>query len=230
MTARARTRVRTPTRGTALAVLLLGAGVGFVAAAQPWWRAVGDETAVSFTGSEATGGLSQALPAVTLAGVLLALALRPRGVRVLAVALAVTGVGMAVSAALVTAPDADAVRSRVRQVSLTDQFALHATPWPWVYVVAGTVVLAGAALLWWAAPRWTGRTARFDRAASGGSGTPPTDLNADPGRAWKDLDAGLDPTADTPPENDPEGDPDVRTDGGGVRMERPHDHGHERGP
>ena len=119
-------------RGPTLGVLLLGAGVAFVAAAQPWWRASGAGAAVSFNGSDATGGLSQALAAVTLAGVLLVLVLRRRGRRILAVALAATGLGMIATGALQTAPDAEAVRNRVRQVSLTDQFALTTTAWPWV--------------------------------------------------------------------------------------------------
>ena len=118
-------------------VLLLGAGLGFVAAAQPWWQATGAGAAVTFSGSDATGGLCQALAAVTLAGVLLVLVLRRRGRRVLAVALAATGLGMIATGALQTAPDAEAVRNRVRQVSLTDQFALTTSAWPWVYALAG---------------------------------------------------------------------------------------------
>ena len=41
---------------------------------------------MTFSGSDATGGLCQALAAVTLAGVLLVLVLRRRGRRILAVA------------------------------------------------------------------------------------------------------------------------------------------------
>ena len=103
---------------------------------------------MTFSGSDATGGLSQALAAVTLAGVLLVLVLRRRGRRVLAVALAATGLGMIATGALQTAPDAEAVRNRVRQVSLTDQFALTTSAWPWVYALAGLVVVVGALLLW----------------------------------------------------------------------------------
>ncbi|MDN5771490.1 MAG: Trp biosynthesis-associated membrane protein, partial [Microlunatus sp.] len=131
-----------------LALLVLGAGIGFLASAQAWWQASGDQAAVAFTGSDATGGLSQALAAVTLAGALLVLVLRPLGRRVLAVALAATGIGMVITGALLTAPDADTVRGRVRQLSLTDQFAVVATAWPWVYAVAGLLVLISAVLLW----------------------------------------------------------------------------------
>ncbi|HEY5981668.1 MAG TPA: Trp biosynthesis-associated membrane protein [Microlunatus sp.] len=198
-------------RGPTLVLLLLGAGLGFVAAAQAWWRAGGAGAEVTFSGSDATGGLSQALAAVALAGVLLVLVLRRRGRRVLAVALAATGVGMIVTGAVQTAPDAEAVRNRVRQVSLTDQFALETTAWPWVYAVAGVAVLFGGLLLWRGAARWAERSDRFERSVT--PGTAPADLSEDPGRAWKDLDAGLDPT----------GDPDVHDGAESVTMEPIHD-------
>ena len=203
-------------RGPTLVVLLLGAGVGFVAAAQPWWRASGAGAAVTFNGSDATGGLSQALPAVTLAGVLLVLVLRRRGRRVLAVALAATGLGMIATGALQTAPDAEAVRNRVRQVSLTDQFALSTSAWPWVYAFAGLLVVSGALLLWFGAARWTERSDRFARSIATTAG--PADLNDDPNRVWKDLDAGLDPTGDPDLH-----DPDVHDGVERVTMEWIHD-------
>jgi uncharacterized membrane protein (TIGR02234 family) len=203
-------------RGSTLGALLLGAGVGFVAAAQPWWRASGAGAAVTFSGSDATGGLSQALAAVTLAGVLLVLVLRRRGRRILAVGLVATGLGMIATGARQTAPDAEAVRNRVRQVSLTDQFALTTSAWPWVYAVAGLAVAAGALLLWFGAARWAERSDRFSRSTTPTAA--PADLNDDPNRVWKDLDAGLDPTGDPAVP-----DPDVHDRAERVTMERIHD-------
>jgi len=203
-------------RGPTLVVLLLGAGVAFVAAAQPWWQATGAGAAVTFSGSDATGGLSQALAAVTLAGVLLVLVLRRRGRRILAVALAATGLGMIATGALQTAPDAEAVRNRVRQVSLTDQFALTTTAWPWVYALAGLAVVTGALLLWFGAARWAERSDRFSRSSA--PTAVPADLNDDPNRVWKDLDAGLDPTGDPDVP-----DPDVHDGAERVTMDRIHD-------
>jgi uncharacterized membrane protein (TIGR02234 family) len=201
-------------RGPTLALLLLGAGIGLVASAQPWWRASGDGASVTFSGSDVTGGLCQALAAVTLAGTLLVLVLRVRGRRILALLMAATGVGMVAAGAVQTAPDNDTVRSRVRQISLTDQFALEVMPWAWVYAIAGLVVVLGAVLLWVAAPRWTPRVSRFERAPT--TGLAPADLAADPASAWKDLDAGRDPTADL---DECSGDPDVRTSDEGVTMD-----------
>lgn len=201
-------------RGPTLALLLLGAGIGLVASAQPWWRASGDGASVTFSGSDVTGGLCQALAAVTLAGTLLALVLQVRGRRILAVLLAATGGGMVAAGALRTAPDADTVRSRVRQISLTDQFALEVTPWAWVYAIAGLVVVLAAVLLWVGAPRRTARVSRFERAPK--TGPVQADLAADPASAWKDLDAGRDPTSDLV---EPAGDPDVHTGDEGVTME-----------
>lgn len=207
-------------KGPTLFALLLGSGVGFVASAQSWWRASGDGVAVSFRGSDATGGLSQALATVTVVGVLLVLVLRVRGRRLLAVALGATGAGMVLVGALRTAPDADTVRARFRQVSLTDQFALETTGWPWVYAVAGLVVATGAVLLWLGAPRWTDQGSRFERSAIG-AGSPAADLSEDPARAWQDLDAGVDPTDS--PEQGPK-DPDVRTGAEGATMDPTHEH------
>lgn len=196
-------------RAATLTVLLAGAGIGFVASAQPWWRASGDGAAVTFSGSDATGGLCQALAAVTLCGVLLLLVLRAKGRRVLAVLVAAAGVGMILTGALQSAPDPDAVRTRVRQVSLTDQFALDTTAWPWVYAAAGLLVLIGAVLLWLGAPGWAARVSRFDRS---GTDAAEAKLAEDPAQAWKDLDAGRDPTVD----------PDVRTGDESVTMDPTH--------
>ena len=196
-------------RTTVLGLLAVGGLLALVVSAQGWWQARADGTSVSFSGAEATGGLSQALAVVSLAGLLLTLTLRRRGRRVLAVLLGVTGLAMVLLGALRIQPSADAVRTRVRQVSLVDQFALTTTIWPWCYAGAGAVLAAGAALLWVAAPRWPQRADRFSRTT--GAPAVPADLEADPTRAWQDLDAGRDPTVDP--------DPDVRICPPGVTME-----------
>jgi uncharacterized membrane protein (TIGR02234 family) len=211
-------------RGTAWAERLTGrtsvlggltaAGLlAVIASAQPWWRAVGTGTAsgvdsVPFSGADTTGGLSQALAVVVLAGTLLSLVLGRRGRRVLAVLLGGVGLGAALLGLGRRAPSADTVRTRFRQVSLVEQFALEATAWPVVYGLAGTAVVIAAVLLFIGAPRWPARGRRFERQSR------PLDAASDPAEAWRALDAGLDPTVVKG--DDPRlagSDPDVRSEG-----------------
>lgn len=203
-TRRRGTRVWGP-RTLAYAGLLLGGGLGVVAAAQPWWRAVGQDLSVKITGVEATGGLSQALAVVTLAGALLILVLKSRGRRVVGVVLTLAGLGIVVVGALRVRPSSDAVLTQVRAVSLADQFALDPTPWPWVFATAGALVCAGAVLTAVTAGRWPTRADRFAR-----SDRPAHPVAADdePVDVWRALDAGLDPTVD----------PDVRNAGSRATM------------
>jgi uncharacterized membrane protein (TIGR02234 family) len=214
--------VRLLSRPVTFGCLLAGGLLAVVAAAQPWWRAVGDGARVAFTGTEATGGLSQALAVVTLAGTLLVLVLKVRGRRLLAVLLGLVGVAQVLVGVLRLRPTSDAVRSRIREVSLADQYALTATLWPWGYAAAGLVVLAGAVALLLGAPTWSASApARFER-----SGAEPEPAVADdPAGIWKALDAGWDPTdpgRDGEPSDgrqQPTGaDPDVHNDDPGDTM------------
>ncbi len=207
---------RWTSRGTALGVLLVGGLLGLLGSAQSWFSAsgtgAGPEGSISFSGAEATGGLSQALPAVVLAGVLLTLVLARRGRRIVAVLVLCCGLAMAVLGALRTPPSAAAVRTRFRQIDLSDQFVLAGTGWPWLYLVAGLLVVGGAVLVWLGSPRWPRRSTRYERT---------TDVDAtvvadDPASAWRALDAGVDPTltgpSETPPEAVSESVPDTPSD------------------
>jgi uncharacterized membrane protein (TIGR02234 family) len=206
----------------ALAGLAVGAVLALVAGSRPWWRAAGTGVSVSFSGSEATAGLAQALALVVLAGALLGLALRSRGRQVLGVLLVLAGVGVVVLGLLRPRPASGTVQSRVREVSLADQFALLGTAWPYVYAVAGLVVAAAAVVMSVTAPRWPSRASRFERpgtvqaAPDGGSGPLRED---DPASLWKLLDAGVDPTA-PPPAGTPGGDeqPVSGTEDGDARL------------
>ncbi len=212
-------------RQLAFGGLLVGGLLGLVAGAQPWWKASGGGASVSFSGSEASGGLTWALAAVVLAGTLLALALRARGRRVVASVVGLAGIGMVLTGALRQRPATAGVRSRLAQVSLVDTFALSATAWPWVYAIAGLLAAGGAAAMLVRAVRWPVRTARFERAATG----PAADLADDPTQAWQALDAGQDPTVtgsvrsagDAPEPREPtseSADPDVQSSTPGDTM------------
>ncbi|SEQ34297.1 Trp biosynthesis-associated membrane protein [Microlunatus flavus] len=192
-------------RPLALGGLAVGAVLALVAGSRAWWRASGTGVSVSFSGTEASAGLAQALALVVLAGALLGLVLRSRGRRVLGVLLALAGVGVVVLGVTRPRPASQAVQSRVLEVSLADQFALVGTPWPYVYAAAGLVVLAAAVLMAARAGRWPTRAARFERAGVPAARTAPA-VSDDPATLWRSMDAGVDPTVEQdPPAGPPDG-------------------------
>jgi uncharacterized membrane protein (TIGR02234 family) len=193
-------------RAAALSGLLVGGLLAVVATAQPWWRASGAGALVTFKGTDATGGLSQALAVVALAGTGLVLTLRVRGRQVLGALLVLDGAGLIVVGALRSRPSAEAVRAKLSQITLADHYALSSTSWPWLFVAGGVLVTGGAIALLLGAARWPIRTARFQRADSASAQLP----DEDPAALWKALDAGLDPTSGAPDHDTPhDADPDV---------------------
>ncbi len=136
---------RRSNRTYALGGFVVGAALGLVAGSQPWWRAEAAGLDASFSGTESTGGISQALAFVVAAGALLLLTLSVRGRQVIAALLALVGCSMAVLGVLRLRPSAEAVRDQIRTISLADQFSLSPTAWPWVYAAAGAVVVLAAA-------------------------------------------------------------------------------------
>ncbi|HEX3199653.1 MAG TPA: Trp biosynthesis-associated membrane protein [Propionibacteriaceae bacterium] len=200
-------------RALAFGCLLLGGGLALVGSAQPWWRAVGEGVAVKFSGTQATGGLSQALAIVALAGTLVMLALHTRGRRVMGALLLLVGAGIAIVGGLRLQPSADVVRSQVREVSLADAFGLTATVWPWIFAFSGVLLAAGAVLTMTTAGAWPSGSDRFQP----GSGKAVSGSD-DPAELWKAMDVGVDPTT-----NDHETakvpDPDVHDRAAGDTME-----------
>lgn len=201
-------------RPLALGGLAVGAVLALVAASRAWWRAAGTGVSVSFPGTEATGGLAQALALVVLAGALLGLVVRSRGRRVLGVLLALAGAGVVVLGVLRPRPSSSTVQSRVLQVSLADQFALVGTPWPYVYAAAGALVLAAAVLMTATAARWPTRAARFERSPGAAAAVDPDD----PATLWRSLDAGVDPTTEGDAAGGSSDGPGAREAGSGVTM------------
>jgi uncharacterized membrane protein (TIGR02234 family) len=179
-------------RALAFGCLLLGGGLALVASSQPWWRAVGEGVVVKFSGTQATGGSSQALGIVVLAGTLLMLALRTRGRSVIGALLLLVGAGIAVVGGLRLQPHADALRSQVREVSMADAFHLSATVWPWIFALSGVLVAAGAVLTMTTAGTWPSESDRFQP----GSGKAVVSTSDDPVDLWKAMDVGVDPTTD----------------------------------
>jgi uncharacterized membrane protein (TIGR02234 family) len=179
-------------RALAFSCLLVGGALALIASAQPWWRAVGEGVVVKVTGTQASGGLSQALAIVVLAGTLLMLVLRTCGSRVLGALLLLVGLGIALTAGLLLQPSSDTVRSQVREVSLADGFRLSATAWPWVFALSGLLIVAGAVVTMITAGSWTSRSDRFQARSS--QAEPAS--SEDPAELWNAMDAGLDPTTD----------------------------------
>ena len=179
-------------RTLAFSCLLVGGALALIGSGQPWWRAIGEGVVLRFSGTQATGGLSQALAIVVLAGTFLMLALRSRGRRVIGALLVLVGVGLALVGGLGLRPRADAISSQVHQVSLTETLQLTATVWPWVFAVSGVLVTVGAVLTMITAGSWPSRSDRF-RPGSRMSEVPAAQ---DPAELWKAMDAGVDPTTD----------------------------------
>ena len=177
-------------RVLAFGCLLVGGVLALMSSAQPWWRATGEGVVVKFTGSQVTGGLSQALGIVALAGILLMLVLQVRGRRLVAAMLFLVGVGLVLAGALRLQPSADAVRSQVREISLVDAFQLSLTAWPWLFILSGALIVSGATLTMITAGRWPSRSKSFGPAPSMGE---PVSAD-DPAELWRAMDAGDDPT------------------------------------
>ena len=198
-------RAPTKSRAIAFGCLLAGGALALVASAQPWWRGLEEGAGVNgagikFTGSQATGGLSQALAIVALAGTLLMLVLRSRGRRVLGAVLLLVGIAVTLVGALSVQPRPDAVRSQLAHVGVLDTLGLTATAWPWIFALTGPVMAAGAALVMITAASWPAGSHRFQPGAQLTSSEEPAEL-------WKAMDAGVDPTTDdhdTLPAPDPE--------------------------
>src|SRR4029450_2255234 len=100
------------------------------------------------------------------------------------------GAAIAIVGGLRLQPSAEAVRSRGREVSLTDAFQLTATAWPWVFALSGLLVAGGAVLTMITASAWPSASDRFQARAARPEGS----ASDDPAELWKAMDAGLDPT------------------------------------
>ena len=177
-------------KGLAFGCLLAGAALALIASAQPWWRGLGDGTAVKVTGSQATGGLSQALAIVALAATLLMLALRSRGRRVVAALLLLFGVGTALTGGFWLQPRPNVVRGQLGHAGVFDDLGLTATAWPWLYALAGVLIAAAAVLTMICAASWPNGSDRFEK------GPGKVQASDDPAELWKAMDAGVDPTTD----------------------------------
>jgi Tryptophan-associated transmembrane protein (Trp_oprn_chp) len=92
---------------------------------------------------------------------------------------------------------------------------LTPTVWPWIFALAGALVLVGAVVMLLRAAHWPVSSDRFQRQPSAQL----ADLADDPAGVWRALDAGFDPTSDPPDRNSPDNaDPDVQIGDAGDTM------------
>src|SRR3954453_18709169 len=135
------------TRTLCVAGMLAGGLLGLVVGSQAWGHEVGAGVFVRIPGSQATGGLTTALAAAVLAGVLLVLTLGARASRAVGVLLVLTGLGMVVTGVSRARPTPATGRDRMAVLTLAQSFALHPTVWAWVYGAAGAVVVGSGVVL-----------------------------------------------------------------------------------
>lgn len=197
-------------RTVALGLLLVGAIVVVAGAAVPWYAAyaadagAGGRRLATFNGTDITGGVAQALGVAMLAGVLLMLALRVTGRRVVAVLIAVIAlIGLATMPW--RRPGHQEVLTELRKQTLADSYRLSLAGGSIGYAAGCLLVAAGAVVVLARVQRWPQRADRFERrnsAVDTGLLSDDPDAEIDAGAVWKSIDAGQDPTVD--PQDEPD--------------------------
>lgn len=184
---------RSSRRRAILAVLLLA--LVCLGSAVPVWITTGGSTAlqgdvpVTVSGTQAAPGIPAAALVLLSAGVAIGLVGRA-GRWVLVAAVALSGLLVSASAALVLADPAQDARTAVAAATGVDTLVTPPalTAWPAVAVAVGVVVLAAAAWLAATSGAWARPSARHD-VGSSGRATPDDDQSA-----WDALSRGQDPT------------------------------------
>lgn len=193
---------RTDRRALGLTVLglLLGAGALWGAGSADWFVLEVPTATRGTVELGATGAQLQpvvtAVAALLVAAVAALVALSGIARRVLGVLVGLAGVAAVVLTLRLVAVPPSAVELASARSGLTapnapaGSGAVSATPWPWLAVAGGVVVLAAAVLLVVREPRLPRLGARYAAPGTRAATTP-----TDPDRAaWERLDAGGDPT------------------------------------
>lgn len=206
----------TPGRERALSwlAILVASVLLLLAAPQAWVAVTASGAATSLSGTQVTGGLSQALAVVPPLGLLLALTLRARGRQGVGVLLVLVGLGAVALGVRPPAPSATQVEAALSTVTLAGDWQTAVTAWPRVFALAGALLVGAAVVVVRRAPRWPSRASRYEV----GSAPARTD---DPADVWRALDQGEDPTLD--PATDPTVDAAGAPAGGGEDVGPPRD-------
>lgn len=199
------------TLAPALAAGALGAALVLVAAGKTWSRGYASfgqtRLPVHVTGSD-TSALPGALALVGLASLVAVFAVRRAGRYAVAALLALSGLGVLVTA-LARRGDhgaLDGAAATAAGLVRATATGTSATGWPWVSAAGGLLLLAAGLLALRYGPGWPAMSSRYDSptaarpvraraAASAAASRRPAPV--DPDRAedlWKALDRGEDPT------------------------------------
>ncbi|MEU9114455.1 TIGR02234 family membrane protein [Streptomyces sp. NPDC048483] len=195
---------RSAKRSLALALVAgaAGAALALLAAGRTWATGTAvlaqGELPRSVTGSDVTG-VPGALAVVGLAALVAVFAVRRAGRIAVALLLALSGLGIAVAAALGNS-DTSALREQASTavgLAGTDVHHVTHTLWPWVTAAGGLLLLAAGLLALLCGRHWPAMSGKYERTPGGARGprrapTPP-DLDR-PEEIWKSLDRGEDPT------------------------------------
>ena len=190
------TAARITSKLVVVLLALVGSGILLASGGRVWVSGTVDDAVlgasrVSGTGTEVASGVV----ALALVGAAAALASATGGAvvrRITLAVLALAGLAEAVVAMRVAlAPEDPLGAIAAKAAGRTGSIETHAmsTAWPWVAVVAGTLLVLAAVLGWVGARRWRGLGARYE--------APTTSAGARGQRVatdWDRLDAGDDPT------------------------------------
>ncbi|MDW6063502.1 TIGR02234 family membrane protein [Streptomyces sp. FXJ1.4098] len=201
-------RGRRRSLGVALLSGALGAALVLLATSRTWAKgtaAVAKGTLPQHANGDDITGLPGALAVVGLAALVAVFAVNRVGRWVVSGLLALSGAGIVVSAVL-GASDKAALEEKASQATGLADSAIHDvayTPWPWVAMVGGLLLLLAGVLALGYGRHWPAMSGRYERAGDGkGSRGPAARARrggaaGDPERPedlWKALDRGEDPT------------------------------------
>jgi uncharacterized membrane protein (TIGR02234 family) len=182
---------RTLPRSAVLAALGIAAGVVVVLiASSPTWLRVTlrtTHTDVTLTGRNCAEA-AVPLALVAAAGLIAVALVRNWARRLLAVLIVAAGVGVLIAVIRVIADPDHFARSSSKVRSAGAFEAAHLTALPYLSVVGGLLIIAGAVVAVLYAGSWPGPTSRYERAAA---------RAARPVDTWDALDRGEDPTDPT---------------------------------
>ncbi|MDT0544367.1 MULTISPECIES: TIGR02234 family membrane protein [Streptomyces] len=200
-------RGRRRSLGIALLSGALGAALVLLATSRTWAKgtaAVAQGTLPQRANGDDITGLPGALAIVGLAALVAVFAVSRLGRYAVSGLLALSGAGIVVSAML-GASDKAALEEKASKATGLADSAIHDvayTPWPWVAMVGGLLLLLAGVLALGYGRHWPAMSGRYERAGGGESHGAAARARrggsaADPERPeelWKALDRGEDPT------------------------------------